>query len=95
MRQRHATASPSEGPLFETKWQYEAINFPRIGAACLGRTFVVTGAAMSSLTRLVRHVLAAGERAIASQRLRYEPAEHYMRGPGPKCREKERHGGAD
>ena len=55
----------------------------------------MTGAAMSSLTRLVRHVLAASEKAVGHQRPRYEPAEHYMRGPGPKCREKERVGSAD
>jgi hypothetical protein len=84
-----------KAPFSKRSGNKKRLIFHGSGLDRLGRTFDVTGAAMSSLTRLVRHVLAAGERAIANQRPRYEPAEHYMRGPGPKCREKERLGSAD
>lgn len=50
----------------------------------------MTGASQMSMTRLMRRVVSTLERALGSHRERYEPSNHYMRGPGPKCREKQR-----
>jgi hypothetical protein len=46
----------------------------------------MTGGTLSVLVRIAT-LLAE---VFARTRPRYEPAHHYMRGPGPKCREKGR-----
>jgi hypothetical protein len=51
-------------------------------------TIELTAASVSLFARPLAAIAQAWHSVVTHRQHRYRPEEHYMRGPGPKCREK-------